>query len=389
MRPVSVRSPLLTPALAKTLSLIAAVALAGCDGASVPTALQPPSAATSGSASIGGSDRDRRGGHHDEITVMTYNIYQGTELENTIKATDNLSFVLGAAQDFDMMRQTNFAERARAIVAEIDASVPDLVGMQEVARWQASPPAPGAPQLREGQDFLQLLLDALSARDLRYVVVANVNNFDVNGLGLFSGGFMNLRLTDRNVILARVDERGDGPVLSNPKSGNFKTNLVITVVGNPVTVLEGWASIDVRVHGQTIRFITTHLDAFAPPIRLAQATELLRGPANTTLPVILAGDMNTTSTTDTYAALTIAGFVDLWPQLHPGVAGLTCCQTLPAIDNPSPALYERVDLLLLRGGLDGESIRLVGANVADRTASGLWPSDHAGLVARISVDGQH
>jgi endonuclease/exonuclease/phosphatase family metal-dependent hydrolase len=133
-----------------------------------------------------------------------------------------------------------------------------------------------------------------------------------------------------------------------------------------------------------LRFITTHLDAFVPDIRLAQANELLLGPARTTLPVILAGDMNTTSTTDTYAALTGAGFVDLWPRLHHGEAGLTCCQSLPAINNASSVLTERIDLFLLR---DGESIRRVGANVADRTPSGLWPSDHAGLVATISLEG--
>jgi len=100
-----------------------------------------------------------------------------------------------------------------------------------------------------------------------------------------------------------VNDDDGGPRLSNAQSGNFKTNLVIKVVDKNVTVLEGWASIDVQVHGRKIRFITTHLDAFAPPIRLAQATEILRGPANTNMPIVLAGDMNTTSTTDTYAAI--------------------------------------------------------------------------------------
>src|SRR2546423_103106 len=279
MRPVSDRSRRLTQAL-KACGVLAAFTLAGCDSASVPTALEPPLAAASRSGGSDGSDHDTRGGRHDELTIMTYNIYQGTELENVSSATTDLAFVLGAAQDFDMMVQTNFTERARAIASEIDAAAPDLVGMQEVARWQTTPPAPGAPQLREGQEFLQILLDALRARGRHYVVVSSVDNFDVSGPALFAQGFMNLRLTDRNVILARVVDDDDGPRLSNAQSSNFITNLVIKVVDRDVTVLEGWASIDVQVHGRKIRFITTHLDAFAPPIRLAQAAEILRGPAN-------------------------------------------------------------------------------------------------------------
>ena len=197
---------------------------------------------------------------------------------------------------------------------------------------------------------------------------------------LSPGVLTDVRLTDRDVILARTDQSGQLK-LSNPHASNFVTNLVIPTVAGPTTVLEGWVSIDFRFRGRTMRFITTHLDANAPPIRLAQANEILNGPANTDLPVILAGDMNTTSTTDTYSAITAAGFSDVWAGLHPADAGFTCCQTVSAINNPISALYQRVDLVLLRGDLIAGSIARLGANPQMRTASGLWPSDHAGLVA--------
>ena len=332
-----------------------------------------------GIISVGSRDR--------QVTFMTQNVYQGTELENSIAATTAQEFVVGATRDFLMMRQTNFFERARAIAGEIANARPDLVGLQEVALWRTGAhTSPVTPATTVDQDFLQLLLDALSERGLRYSVASSVNNFDVQGPALLSAaGLTDVRLTDRDVILARMDEAGELETL-NPRSANYATNLVISTVGGPVTVLEGWASIDARYRGRLLRFVTTHLDASNPQIRLAQVNELLSGPANTDQPVVVAGDMNTTTSTDTYAAIIGAGFGDVWAALHPTAPGFTCCESLPTIDNATPALFQRVDLLLLRGDLSAAAISLVGAQADERTASGLWPSDHAGLVATVAID---
>ena len=231
-----------------------------------------------------------------------------------------------------------------------------------------------------------MLLNALAARGLHYGVVSSVNNFDVQGPAFVSGVFEDVRLTDRNVVLARTKAEDPGLQIYNARSSNYATNLTIQTVGGPVTVLEGWASVDVRMRGLPVRFITTHLDAFVPQIRLAQATELLASATSTDLPIVLAGDLNTTTTTSTYAALTGAGFFDLWAQLHPSEAGFTCCEVLPAINNATPTLSERVDMMLFRGLLAPESISIVGASAASRTASGLWPSDHAGLAGRFQLE---
>jgi hypothetical protein len=126
-----------------------------------------------------------------EITMMTYNIYQGTELDNTVAAKTPLEFVLGAAQDFLMMRQTNFAERAQSLAAQIDATRPDLIGLQEVALWRTRFPSnPNLPATTVESDFLQVLLDALSGRGLDYALVSGVTNFDVQGPALFASGLI-------------------------------------------------------------------------------------------------------------------------------------------------------------------------------------------------------
>lgn len=386
------------PPFARLAALLVVTALVACDGSAIPTATPLPLISSpSRSANSEGADSESDG-RSGKLVIMTYNVYQGTELQNSVSSTTPFGFILGATQDVAMMRQTNFAERAQSLAAEIDAAHPDLIGMQEVALWRTGPvtPAPDVSTraLAVEQDFLGILLDALRARGLRYELVASVNNFDVQSPTFVRGGFMNVRLTDRDVIIARSGQHDDGDdarsfTLSNPRSANFLTNLQLPTAVGPVTVTEGWASVDVATRAGSVRFVTTHLDAFAPPIRLAQAREILGGPANTTLPVVLAGDLNTTEATDTYAALRGAEFGDVWAQLRPSDSGFTCCQKLPEVNNPVSSLSERIDLMLLRGAVTAKTINRVGATVLSLTSSGLWPSDHAGLVAEFKVNNAH
>jgi hypothetical protein len=42
-------------------------------------------------------------------------------------------------------------------------------------------------------------------------------------------------------------------------------------------------------------------------------------------------------------------------------------------------------LILYRGGFSVRDIKLVGEKPSDRTPSGLWPSDHAGVVASLRL----
>ena len=74
---------------------------------------------------------------------------------------------------------------------------------------------------------------------------------------------------------------------------------------------------------------------------------------------------------------------DAWADLHPTDPGFTAYQVTSSINNPVSTLWKRIDYVMVRGALAAESIELVGATPDTRTASGLWPSDHAGLVASI------
>ena len=71
------------------------------------------------------------------------------------------------------------------------------------------------------------------------------------------------------------------------------------------------------------------------------ANEVLNGPANTDLPVVLVGDLNSTTTATSYLAFAGSGFMDIWATLFPGDPGFTCCQVLPTIEiKPVKELYD-------------------------------------------------
>ena len=147
-------------------------------------------------------------------------------------------------------------------------------------------------------------------------------------------------------------------------------------------------SIDAVVRGKSFRFVSTHLDGdclpFAPAVQNAQAAEVLAGPAATDLPVIYVGDLNSPAPTGTaYNNALAAGFVDAWS--HAGVgAGLTCCQE-DDMFNPVSTLSSRIDFVLFRGNFTVRKIEVVGEELSNRTPSGLWPADHAGVVATLGL----
>jgi hypothetical protein len=79
-----------------------------------------------------------------------------------------------------------------------------------------------------------------------------------------------------------------------------------------------------------------------------------------------------------------AGFLDAWKQKRAADPGFTCCQA-PNLQNTVSLLNHRIDLVLFRGAFGIADIHLVGNSSTDRTPSGLWPSDHAGVVATMLI----
>ena len=320
-----------------------------------------------------------------QVTVMTRNLFLGTDL-NPIFQAPSLPALFGAVgAGWAQVQANDFPARAQAIAGEIASAKPDLVGLQEAMLYRPEVPPDGAatPTQTVAYDFVNLLEDALAQRGLAYEAVSVFTGTDAE-LPAGLPPTLDVRLTDHVVVLARADEKTADLKLSNPQSGRYAAALTVQTVAGPVTLPRGWASVDVKIRGKSFRFVTTHLEAFSPLIRNPQAAELLAGPADTELPVVLVGDLNSGPGFDlgAYGILLGGGFSDAWN----GGLGLTCCHAVD-LHKPSPTLTKRIDLVLTRGGFETVSADVVGEEPGDRTSTGLWPSDHAGVVAGLRLPG--
>ncbi|MGW8367558.1 MAG: hypothetical protein ACWGPN_02625, partial [Gammaproteobacteria bacterium] len=186
--------------------------------------------ALSASAETGGKPRKAK------IKVVTYNLYVGADIFRVFDPPD--CGVPQAVSDiYDIIQQNNFVERAEAIADQIMAEEPHVIGLQEVALIRTQFPGnslapdgsgieflgdfPTDPRftfkLDAGDvqyDYLQILLDALAARGLHYVAVEDASpvNADTEFPAIDFDPYcspisipMDVRLTDRDVILVRAD----------------------------------------------------------------------------------------------------------------------------------------------------------------------------------------
>ena len=348
---------------------------------------------------------DQNPGHHtgQTVGVMTRNLYLGADLSPAIGAPNLPAFVAANGAILRQVTRTDFPTRAKGLADEILSKKPDLVGLQEVALWRTGPPslAPvlGGPKTATTvrYDFLQLLLDQLNKdRQLyRAAVVepefdfeapADENGVSGDGPAPISNAELNARLTMRDVILVR---RQGGVKVSNEQGGHFNHLLVLSIVGQSVTVTRGWTRVDAQVRGSPpFRFVNTHLEAFDNgTIRAQQAEELVAsgGPADSKQPVVLLGDLNSDDGTVNgndrlaYLKLLDAGFVERSTD-NP----LSCCIHDPNLQSGTAAEFDhQVDHVLTDSPDD---VKLADSSVTGREKhNGLWDSDHAGVFSLLRI----
>jgi hypothetical protein len=318
------------------------------------------------------ANRDR------EVTVMSRNLYLGASLTPLIISPDPLAAV---RQVWAQVQATDFPLRAEALADEIVDEEPLLVGLQEVTTYRQGALFDPAPAEEVVYDFLQILLDELDERGASYRVVASVENFDgeLPHLGGTAATNFDLRLTDRDVIIARADVPTSQLQVLGTDSGNFDAALPLPIGGQPTPIVRGWVSADVKHRGQTFRFVNTHPEAFDDDVNAAQIAELLEAPLATSLPVVLVGDLNATPTSTSMAPLFSAGFVDTAVSAASNDPGPTCCFNAAVTGG---TLTSRIDYVLYRGRFEPVAQRRVGHLPEDRIG-GLYPSDHAGVVADL------
>lgn len=353
------------------------------------------------------------------VTVMTQNLYQGTEFAK-IRALaeskkEHVSFeeaIAATTTDYATYQATNFKERAKLIASEIAQNKPVFVGLQEVATWhkgEFNPLNPFGLPSEVSEDFTKVLIEAIEADGLHYQAVSETARPEGNFTLAFPVapgpkpyGLTAVGMVERGVILARSDLPAGQLQLSNPQSGTYSCEFCKVTIENPLTkevipFTDSWESIDANFKGRAFRFITTHLDALEPTgiVRYLQAKELIEGPANTPLPVVVSGDFNNGPNTPPektgpagYDAFLAAGFTDTWTAAGLGAPPLTCCHKAfeDRLNDPNAEFTtgQELDHVMSRGNFPILTEHLVGNTVASLSPPPepfIWPSDHAGVVA--------
>jgi hypothetical protein len=300
-----------------------------------------------------------------------------------------------AAWAFQMMLSTDFGERAQALADEIALGKPHLIGLQEVSLFRIQSPGDAAfggtvPAEIVFLDFLDVLMTALQQRGLNYQVAGMIENFDVEVPMVTSPTptFDDVRLTDYDVVLARSDVD-----VSNVDEQNYQQGLPIPGFG--FDLKRGFVAIDAEVGRKTYRFINTHLESETELVRYAQAQELVSYLDNETKPIILVGDLNTPAPNGVvYQYLIGEGYEDAWThnRIPFNEDGYTAIHD-PDLRNTTVKLDHRIDLILVKSHKTPGIKQIIGPvwafvvgdELEDRTPSGLWPSDHAGVIARLQI----
>lgn len=326
------------------------------------------------------------------VTVMTRNMDAGTDLGYVLAATDAASFARGMQATWAELHSSNFEQRAARLAEEIEETAPDLIALQEVTLWRVGPLlSPPATQVL--YDQLDLLLTELAKRNLHYGVVAVQMEVDAEAPVPTVG--IDLRMTDRDVVLARLDlPRSQFEVLG----AQTHQYAAVFNFGNPVlgqlSVPSGWIAVDIAVKGSKFRFVNTHLQAAVPGVPLAeqvqreQAQELLASILPAGVPIVLAGDFNSNAEpgpeyTGTAQQIVQAGFADAWKVAHPNDPGYTW-PLFGEDQNSGPTTpNERIDLIFVAGAPSGPNPAVLSA--VRTGAAPPFASDHAGVVVKVRL----
>jgi endonuclease/exonuclease/phosphatase family metal-dependent hydrolase len=378
----------------RVVAFAVASLLVQCGGASI----DPSSSRSALTSSATGNPA----GGNKPLTVMTRNLYLGADLTPVLVAVASGSNLVAATSGaWAKVQITNFSLRAIALAEEIAATQPDVIGLQEVFLWRVGPPdsllpGGGIPATTVVYDFLETLRAELASRGLDYHLASATEHLDMElpAVDLLRGAaptqfLIDVRATDRDVILTRADLH-----TAHPSSGQFRLQNLAPIPGTHRFILRGWASVEVKFHGEWLRLVDTHTETSAAGkgvFNALQISELVDMLAGEPLPVVVLGDLNAPgalaedSGSPGYRDLIErGGFSDSWHALHPDEPGFSCCrsETLTAL---ASRLHERIDYVLFRGPISPRAATLVGVDGSEMVG-GLWPSDHAGVVGVLRLE---
>lgn len=378
-------------------------------------------------------------GGNANIKVMTQNQYLGADLTPIIAAGNIFEYRAAVLAALSSVADNNIPERAEALAQTIMKRQSHLVGLQEMFAFgciavSATDPDPCARFEAALNDHLQLTMAALGDQ---YYVAAIVENLNISpatagetgiaGLPVFfeDGDFAAdalITVLDRDVILARKNVATNivpfAAACARPSAHgcNFENVAATDLLGGLATLKfeRGFVGVDAVVNGELYRFVNTHLEVqFPAPVpesaffQAAQATELLTilalFPSAPGTEVIVVGDINSspddgpfplgpgagqppyvqfTQGVNLFGAPAFAPYSDAWDASKAKGPGYTCCE-LADLSNAVSMHDERIDVVFSQSEPKKAQVRVLNTKSSDKTMSGLWPSDHASVYAKL------
>jgi hypothetical protein len=391
-------------------------------------------------------------GDPDVITVMARNLYLGADVA---VALDLLPDLPAAAQFmWEQVAATDFAARAPRLAAEAARHQPAVIGLQEATHWRCRPGAVGG--VVDVFDFTAAFLAATRDAGVEYVVAEHDGREAFNeGYSIPAIPFLSRvedpatfqPLFDRDTatcgfaisdaLLVRAD-LADRVVAAGTSEYRDRYVVVPTVLA----IDRGYAWADLALDAGTVRFVTTHLESLwdpdDPTVGAMQARQLVEDLEDTTLPLVVIGDLNNDPrdprpagapnpalqpeagegcpvqvedpTVDTaeaacnaYWTLRQAGFEDAGPDVDDpahytwGSSALLAGPDPARIDDAlamgNPAGFtDRLDHVLVRGGIEPVDAQLIGHEWPD--GPDVWACDTpeqvdttAAMSARLAEEG--
>lgn len=352
-----------------------------------------------------------------EFKTMSRNLYLGADIFKVAQAAqvDPSSVPEVVAEVYQTVLETNFSQRAEAIADEIALAKPQVIGLQEVSTFYIQTPGDfmiGNPEQADNLviDFYSVLDAALKARGMYYEAFT-ITNADVE-LPMFDleAGppyyLSDVRLVDHDVVLVRKGHPAV-EVLAN----NYSLNLAMDLGGVPVEFTRGFIIVDVMINNHSLRFVNTHLEINSLPgsvyrfVQSVQMQELLGYikilPGSG--PIIIVGDFNSSPEDipgeyphpmygqlpyfPPYMQVLADGYLDTWLLQSKYLEGYTSGYD-EYVSDPNAELTTRIDFVLVNPvdiRIGDVKCYLVGDEAGDMTPNGLWPSDHAGVVAKVHL----
>ncbi|MFB6250135.1 MAG: endonuclease/exonuclease/phosphatase family protein [Halobellus sp.] len=332
-------------------------------------------------------------------TVATQNLGLGAGFLSIASDDSDASIPERVGSLYNTVRASEPHARLAALADELARASPTILGVQEAAVVRRGPRSGGAPTDPDAEsvvfDFLAILREALADRGTPYRLIATTTNVDLELPARADGNRIDVRLTDRDALLVR----GDADVeVESAAAATYDASVTLPIGGDRTVEIErGYARADLRFEGASVTVLSTHLASGLKSVRTEQARELAETVESLSGPLVVLGDLNDppdaavpTATPDGNESTDAGAYGVLTGTLTDaaraaGVTGGTCCRPSSLRPPDEDGLTQRIDHVLVRGVRATSAERFaVEPTESASDGSGLFPSDHAGVLVGVT-----